>query len=64
MDVLDRYVHVVKQITIELNSITARHEDHDLLFSVPSKESEEQLKLYGSIFDNYVSLFKVFDRFC
>jgi len=59
MDVLDRYVNVVKQITIKLDSVAAGHEDHDLLFSVPSKESEEQLKLYSSILDNNVTLFKI-----
>ena len=63
MDVLDRYVHVVEQIAIELDSVTARHEDHDLLFSVPSKESEEQLKLDCRILDYDVALFEVIYSF-
>jgi hypothetical protein len=55
MDILDRHVHIVQKVGVELDSITRRHEDHDLLVQLLAQKGEEQLEFVSSI-DTHVAL--------
>ena len=45
MDVLDWDIDVVQKVTIKLDCVTARHENHNLLLHVLFQEGEEKLEL-------------------
>jgi len=63
MNVLDWDVNVIQKVTVEFDSITARHEDHYLLLEVLSKESKKELEFNFWFFDNDVALLEVIHSF-
>ena len=56
VNVLDRNIDIVEQIRVELDSVAARHEDHDLFLEVLAEERVEELELAGGVHQNVALL--------
>jgi len=61
VDVLDGNINVVEEVAIEFDSVTTRHEYHDLLLQVLSKESEEESELLLRFAAYNVTLLEICD---